>query len=59
MKFINPLQKDDMLMAKNVIISSALHVFLVAITALTFPFIAKKTYRFASTHINRAYSNNR
>ena len=42
MKFINPLQKDDMLMAKNVIISSALHVFLVAITALTFPFIAKK-----------------
>ena len=42
MKFINHLQKDDMLMAKNVIISSALHVFLVAITALTFPFIAKK-----------------
>ena len=42
MKFINPLQKDDMLMIKNVAISSALHVFLVIITALTFPFIAKK-----------------
>ena len=42
MKFINPLQKDDMLMIKNVAISSALHVFLVVITALTFPFIAKK-----------------
>ena len=42
MKFINPFQKDDMLMIKNVAISSALHVFLVIITALTFPFIAKK-----------------
>ena len=42
MKFINPLQKDDMLMIKNVAISSALHIFLVVITALTFPFIAKK-----------------
>ena len=42
MKFINPFQKGDMLMIKNVAISSALHVFLVIITALTFPFIAKK-----------------
>ena len=42
MKFINHLQKDDMLMIKNVAISSALHIFLVVITALTFPFIAKK-----------------
>ncbi len=42
MKFNNLLQKDDMLMVKNVAISSALHLFLVVITALTFPFIAKK-----------------
>ena len=42
MKLINYLQKDDKLMIKNVAISSALHIFLVAITALTFPFIAKK-----------------
>tara|TARA_B100001057_G_scaffold364112_1_gene366866 strand:- start:743 stop:1588 length:846 start_codon:yes stop_codon:yes gene_type:complete len=42
MKFNNLLQKDDMLMIKNVAISSALHLFLVVITALTFPFIAKK-----------------
>ena len=42
MKFNNLSQKDDMLMIKNVAISSALHLFLVVITALTFPFIAKK-----------------
>ena len=42
MKFTNLLQKDDGLMIKNVLISSALHLFLVVITALTFPFIAKK-----------------
>ena len=42
MKFNNLLQKDDGLMIKNVLISSALHLFLVVITALTFPFIAKK-----------------
>jgi len=42
MKFYNLLQKDDRLMIKNVAISSALHIFLVVITALTFPFIAKK-----------------
>ena len=42
MKFTNLLQKDDGLMIKNVLISSALHLFLVIITALTFPFIAKK-----------------
>ena len=42
MKFTNLLQKDDRLMIKNVMISSALHLFLVVITALTFPFIAKK-----------------
>ena len=42
MKFNNLLQKDDRLMIKNVMISSALHLFLVIITALTFPFIAKK-----------------
>jgi len=42
MKLINLLQKDDKLMIKNVAISSALHIFLVVITALTFPFIAKK-----------------
>ena len=42
MKFNNLLQKDDMLMIKNVAISSALHLFLVVITALTLPFIAKK-----------------
>ena len=42
MKFNNLLQKDDRLMIKNVAISSALHIFLVVITALTFPFIAKK-----------------
>ena len=42
MKLINLLQKDDRLMIKNIAISSALHIFLVAITALTFPFIAKK-----------------
>ena len=42
MKFNNLLQKDDRLMIKNVAISSVLHIFLVVITALTFPFIAKK-----------------
>ena len=42
MKFTNLLQKDDRLMMKNLLISSALHLFLVVITALTFPFIAKK-----------------
>ena len=42
MKLINLLEKDDKLMIKNVAISSALHIFLVVITALTFPFIAKK-----------------
>ena len=42
MKLNNLLQKDDRLMIKNVMISSALHLFLVVITALTFPFIAKK-----------------
>ena len=39
---INLLHKDDRLMIKNIAISSALHIFLVVITALTFPFIAKK-----------------
>ena len=38
----NILYKDDRLMIKNLAISSALHIFLVVITALTFPFIAKK-----------------
>ena len=42
MKLYNLLQKDDRLMIKNVAISSALHIFLVVITAMTFPFIAKK-----------------
>ena len=42
MKLINLSQKDDRLMIKNIAISSALHIFLVVITALTFPFIAKK-----------------
>ena len=42
MKLINLLQKDDRLMIKNIAISSALHIVLVVITALTFPFIAKK-----------------
>ena len=42
MKLINLLNKDDRLMIKNIAISSALHIFLVVITALTFPFIAKK-----------------
>ena len=42
MRLINLLQKDDRLMIKNIAISSALHIFLVVITALTFPFIAKK-----------------
>ena len=42
MKLINHLQKDDKLMIKNIAISSALHIFLVVVTALTFPFIAKK-----------------
>ena len=42
MKLINLLNKDDRLMIKNITISSALHIFLVVITALTFPFIAKK-----------------
>ena len=42
MKLINLLHKDDRLMIKNVAISSALHILLVVITALTFPFIAKK-----------------
>ena len=42
MKLINLLQKDDRLMIKNIAISSALHIFLVFVTALTFPFIAKK-----------------
>ena len=39
---ISLLHKDDRLMIKNIAISSALHIFLVVITALTFPFIAKK-----------------
>ena len=42
MKLTNLLHKDDRLMIKNIAISSALHIFLVVITALTFPFIAKK-----------------
>ena len=42
MIFGNLLKKDDNLMIKNIAISSALHIFLVVITALTFPFIAKK-----------------
>tara|TARA_Y100001970_G_scaffold202148_1_gene246069 strand:- start:1363 stop:2208 length:846 start_codon:yes stop_codon:yes gene_type:complete len=42
MKFYNLLQEDDILMIKNVAISSALHILLVVITAVTFPFIAKK-----------------
>tara|TARA_B100000963_G_scaffold305033_1_gene279093 strand:+ start:3971 stop:4816 length:846 start_codon:yes stop_codon:yes gene_type:complete len=42
MKFQDLLQKDDRIMIKNVAISSGLHIFLVVITALTFPFIAKK-----------------
>jgi len=42
MKLVNLLHKDDMLMIKNIAISSAFHVLLVVITALTFPFIAKK-----------------
>ena len=42
MKLINLLQKDDRPMIKNIAISSALHIFLVVITAITFPFIAKK-----------------
>ena len=42
MKLISFLHKDDRLMVKNIAISSALHIFLVVITALTFPFIAKK-----------------
>ena len=42
MKLINLLHKDARLMIKNIAISSALHIFLVVITALTFPFIAKK-----------------
>ena len=36
------LQNDDYTMVKNIAISSAFHIFLVVITALTFPFIAKK-----------------
>ena len=46
MKLINLLQKDDRLMIKNIAISSAFHIFLVVITALTFPFIAKKPIDF-------------
>ena len=46
MKLINLLQKDDKLMIKNIASSSALHIFLVVITALTFPFIAKKPIDF-------------
>ena len=42
MKSISFLHKDDRLMIKNIAISSALHIFLVVITALTFPFMAKK-----------------
>tara|TARA_Y100000768_G_scaffold376962_1_gene349631 strand:- start:184 stop:1029 length:846 start_codon:yes stop_codon:yes gene_type:complete len=42
MKFQNLLKRGDNLMIKNVAISSALHVLLVVITALTFPFISKK-----------------
>ena len=42
MKLINPLEKYDIFMIKNVAISTTLHVLLVVITALTFPFIAKK-----------------
>ena len=42
MKSISFLHKDDRLMIKNIAISSALQIFLVVITALTFPFIAKK-----------------
>ena len=42
MKFENLFKKDDNLMISNIAISSALHIFLVIITALTFPFIAKK-----------------
>ena len=42
MKLINTLQKYDIFMIKNVAISTTLHILLVVITAITFPFIAKK-----------------
>jgi len=42
MIFKNLLKKDENLMIKNIAMSSALHIFLVVVTALTFPFIAKK-----------------
>ena len=42
MKLKSLVQKVDYSMVKNIAISSLFHIFLVVITALTFPFIAKK-----------------
>tara|TARA_B100000989_G_scaffold86623_1_gene62364 strand:- start:1469 stop:2314 length:846 start_codon:yes stop_codon:yes gene_type:complete len=42
MKLKSHVQKVDYSMVKNIAISSLFHIFLVVITALTFPFIAKK-----------------
>jgi len=42
MKLKSDFQKVDYSMVKNIAISSLFHIFLVVITALTFPFIAKK-----------------
>ena len=42
MKLKSYVQKVDYSMVKNIAISSLFHIFLVVITALTFPFIAKK-----------------
>ena len=42
MKLKSDFQKVDYSMVKNIALSSLFHIFLVVITALTFPFIAKK-----------------
>ena len=42
MKFKIHFQKVDYSMVKNIALSSLFHIFLVVITALTFPFISKK-----------------
>ena len=42
MKLKSDFQKVDYSMVKNIALSSLFHIFLVVITALTFPFISKK-----------------
>ena len=57
MRLNNLLQKDDKIMIKNVAISSALHIILVVITALTFPLIYTVTSEYFVIPLTELLSN--